>query len=79
MNSFDKIATPKLLNEEARIEEERRDKMSRITLEVEAILLREDISMGELAQILDLFNARAQKVFSEMKLKNIKETYERCN
>lgn len=72
-------ATAKLLDEEKRLETERRAKIGRITLEVEAILLREDLTMGELGEVMDLFNARAQDVFSRTKIKHIKDSYDRPN
>ena len=77
----DKIpsATPKLLDEEAKIEAARRAKISRVTLEVEKIFLREDLTMGELGEVMDLFNARAHTVFSKTKVKDIKKLYERPN
>lgn len=68
-------ATPKLLDEEARTEAERRSRIGRITMEIEEILLREDCTMGDLAEVLDLFNSRAHAVFSKTKIKTIKETY----
>lgn len=71
------IPTDKLLDEEAKIAAERRALLSKITLEVEAIFLREDLTMQELSEVLDLFNARAHSVFSRMKLSAIKETYDR--
>lgn len=72
-------ATPKLLDEEARQVAERQAKLGKVTLEIEAIFLREDLTMGELAEVLDLFNARAQSVFSRTKIKTVKESYERLN
>lgn len=73
------IPTPKLLDEEAKTEVERRALISRITLEIEVILLREDLTMGELGEVLDMFNARAHSVFSRTKLKDVKKTYDRFN
>lgn len=73
------VATAKLLDEEKRIEEERRARISRVTLEIEDILLREDFTMGELAEVLDLFNSRAHAVFSRTKIRNVKESYDRPN
>lgn len=70
-------ATAKLLDLEVENEKKRREMIGRVTLEVEQIFLREDITMGELAEVLDLFNSRAQKVFSATKIKTIKETYDR--
>ncbi|KKT20024.1 MAG: hypothetical protein UW02_C0002G0016 [Candidatus Nomurabacteria bacterium GW2011_GWB1_43_7] len=76
MADKDFIPTPRLLDEEARLAQERRDKISRITLEIEQILLREDLTMGELGEVMDMFNARAHAVFSQTKLKIIKQNYE---
>lgn len=71
------IPTPKLLDEEAKKATERRDLISRVTLEVEEILLREDLTMGELGEVMDMFNARAHSIFSQTKLKDIKKTYDK--
>ncbi len=68
-------ATPKLLDEEARTEAERRVRIWKVTKEIEDILLREDFTMGELGEVMDLFNARAHSVFSQTKIKSIKESY----
>ena len=70
-------ATAKLLDNEAETEAKRRERISRVTLEIESILLREDFTMGDLAEVLDLFNARAQTVFSRTKVKEIKNTFEK--
>ena len=75
MTGEDKIQTPKLLDEEARTEAERRAKIGRVTKEIEDILLREDFTMGDLAEVMDLFNARAHSVFSKTKIKTIKKSY----
>lgn len=77
MESKIPTATPKLLDEEMRLAAEKRALISRVTLEVEQILLREDLTMGELGEVLDMFNARAHSVFSQTKLKDIKNNYER--
>ena len=68
-------STPKLLDEEARIATEKRALISRVTLEIEQILLREDLSMGDLGEIMDMFNARAHSIFSKVKIKTLSETY----
>lgn len=73
------IPTPKLLDEEAKTAAEHRTLISRVTLEVEAILLREDLTMGELGEVMDMFNARAHSIFSRTKLKDIKKTYDGLN
>ena len=69
------IPTPKLLDEEARLEKEHRKKMSRATLEIEQILLRENLTMGDFLEIVELFTSRANSVFSKIKIKEIKEKY----
>lgn len=68
-------ATPKLLDEEARLAADKRAFISRVTLEIEEILLREDMSVGDLLEIFGLFTGRANNVFSEIKIKTIKEKY----
>jgi len=77
MADGDTIKTAKLLDEERNIIVGRRALLGRIALEIEQIFLREDLTMGELSEVMDLFNARAQAVFSKTKIKSIKESYER--
>ena len=69
------IPTPKLLDEEAKLEAERRVWVSRIALEIEEILLREDMTMGDLLEVFGLFTSRANSVFERIKIKTIKEKY----
>jgi len=68
-------ATPKLLDEEARLNKEKRELISRVTLEIEQILLREDMTVGDLLEIFGLFTSRANSVFEKIKIKKIKEDY----
>ena len=75
-DTFVELST-KLADEQARAEELKREKLSRITLEVEKILIREHMTMDDLGGIVAHFNARAQTVFAEMKISSIKDTYER--
>ena len=75
MNDKIPIVTPKLLDEEARLAAEKRVLISRITLEIEQIFLREDINVGDLLEIFGLFTGRANEVFSQIKIKKIKEDY----
>mgnify|MGYP001612400995 FL=1 len=63
------------MDEEKASAEEHRARLSRVTLEIEKILLRENLAMGDFLYIVDVFNARANKVFSETKIKKIKEDY----
>ena len=77
----DKIpeATVALLDKEARDATERRATISRVTLEIEEILIRENFTMGELGEVLDLFNSRAHSLFSKVKIKEVKDQYDRPN
>ena len=76
-NNENKIptATPKLLDAEKRIEMERVAKISRVTKEIEDILLREEMTVGDLLEIFGLFTSRANSVFENIKIKKIKEDY----
>ena len=76
MSNTTNIPTPKLLDEEKRIATERAAKISRVTLEVEAILLREDMTVGDLLEVFGLFTGRANSVFEKITIKKIKEMYE---
>jgi len=71
------FATPKLLDEEARLAAEKRATISRVTLEVEAIFLRDDLDMGDLLEVFGLLTGRANEVFSRTKIKTLKENYGR--
>lgn len=66
----------KMLDEEARLAQERRDKISRVTLEIEEILLREEMTVGDLLEIFGLFTSRTNSVFEKITIKKIKEDYE---
>ena len=77
MTETTNIPTPKLLDEEARLAQEKRALMSRVTLEIEKILLREDLTVGDLLEIFGLFTGRANSLFERIKIKTIKENYER--
>ena len=72
----DEIPTPKLLDEEARLAAEKRALISRVTLEIEKILLRENMTVGDLLEIFGLFTARANSVFEKVTIKKVKESYE---
>lgn len=76
MNNTTNIATPKLLDEEKRLAQIQRQKISRVTLEIEKILLKEDMTVGDLLEIFGLFTGRANSVFEKTKIKTIKESYE---
>lgn len=71
------IKTDKLLDEEAATAAARRAVLAALALEVEAAFLRENLTMGEMAEVLDLFNARAHAVFMQAKLQDIKDQYDR--
>ena len=73
---FDNIPTPKLLDEEARLVAEKHALMKRTALEIEQILLREDMTVGDLLEIFGLFVNRANRVFENTKIKTIKQNYE---
>ena len=73
------ISSPKLLDEEAKVAAARRALISRVTLDIEKILLREDLTMGELGEVMDMINSRAHSVFSRTKLKDLKNSYDEFN
>lgn len=75
MNEF--TSTQELMDKERENMLKRRGVISKIALKIEEIFLSEDLTMGELSEVMDLFNARAHSVFSKMKLKTIKENYGR--
>ena len=68
-------ATQKLLDEEARLAQEQREKISRVTIEIENILLREEMTVGDLLETFSLFTTRANRVFENITIKKIKEDY----
>lgn len=67
--------TEKFLDEEARLAKEQREKISRVTLEIEALLLKEEMTVGDLLEIFGLFTSRANSVFEKITIKKIKEEY----
>lgn len=69
------VYTDSLLDHEAKTEAERRAAIGKITLEVEEIFLRENMSMGDLLEVFGLLTGRANDVFSKIKIKKIKEDY----
>lgn len=69
--------TPKLLDLELTEANKRRALLRKISLEIENILLRESVTMGELGEIMDLFNARAHSVFSKAKVEEVKKSFEK--
>ena len=66
-----------LLDQEKKAAEAHRDKISRVTLEVEKLLLENHLNVGDLLEIFGLFTDRANKVFAGITIKEVKETYER--
>jgi hypothetical protein len=70
------IPTGALLDEEAKQVAEHRALIGRVTLEVEALLLEHDLTMGDWSEIVTLFNERSISHFSKVKIKTIKENYE---
>ena len=74
---MNELKTEELEKNARQVEEIHRQKMGRIAQEVEKIFLREDLTMGEMAEVMDLFNSRAHAVFSDTKLKKIRDDYER--
>ena len=75
MSDTTNVPTPKLLDEEIKLEAERRARVSRIAYEIEKMLLREDMTMGDLLEVFGLFTSRANSVFERTKIKTIKEKY----
>lgn len=71
----DNIPTPKLLDDEAERAKEHRVIVSKVVLEIEDILLRENMSVGDLLEIFALFTNRANRVFERITIKEIKKTY----
>ena len=67
--------TVERLDEEARLAREQREKISRVTLEFEEILLRENMTTGDLLEIFGLFTSRANSVFEKITIKKLKEEH----
>lgn len=68
--------TVKILDEEAKKAQEQREKISRVTLEIEAILLREEMTVGDLLEVFGILTSRTNKVLENIKIKQIKKDYE---
>ena len=69
------LPTPKLLDDEAKSAAEHRALLGKVALEIEHILLREDLSVGDFMEVVALFTARANRIFEHVKIKNIKQDY----
>lgn len=67
------IQTPKLLDEEKKMAQEKRDQISRVTLEIESIFLRENMTVGDLLEIFGLFTGRANRMFENITIKQTKD------
>ena len=67
------LPTPKLLDEEALLARQHREAISRVTIEIEAILLREKMTVGDLLEIFGLFTGRANRFFESITIKKIKD------
>ncbi len=65
-----------LADEEKRQTVAHRLLISKIAKEVEVIFLRENLTMGDLLEVFGLFTERANRVFSEKKISEIKKSYE---
>lgn len=70
------IPTPKLLDDEAKTAAEHRALLGRVTMEIEDILLKENLSVGDFLEIVGLFTARANSVFEKIKLSEVKKKYD---
>jgi len=70
------IPTPKLLDEEMELAQKKREQIQRVTLEIESILLREDMTVGDLLEIFGMFTNRANRLFENIKIKQTKNNYE---
>jgi len=65
-----------LADEERRQIETHRLLIGRVTKEIEEILFRENFTMGDLLEIFGLFTERANKVFAQKSISEIKKSYE---
>lgn len=70
-------ATAVLMDNEAEQIAQHRQKITRITLALEEMLLKDDCTMGDLAEVMDLMNSRAHAVFSRVKISEVKSQYQR--
>jgi hypothetical protein len=74
--NVDTDKTVGLMDAEVETIQEHQRRIGSVALKFEEILIEADMSMGDLAEILDLFNARAHSVFSRTKIKEVKQHYE---
>jgi hypothetical protein len=73
------VGSTTLLDEEVALAKAHREKISRITLAIEEMFLKEELTMGDLLEIFGMFTARANKVFESITLNKIKDDYDRPN
>lgn len=73
------IKTHQLIEEENRIAREAELKhakvIAKVAMEVEAILIREDLTWGDWGQVIDILAACAERVIPKIKISEIKKSY----
>lgn len=69
------IKTPALLEEERKQRADHVLKVGDATLEVEAVLLKHNLTWSDWGEIIDVMNARSQTVFGRTTINSIKESY----
>lgn len=70
------LPTPKLLDDEAKNAAEHRALLGKVALEIEGILIRENLNVGDFLEIVGLFTGRANSIFEKTKMSDIKKKYE---
>lgn len=63
------------MDEEARLAIKHRELISRVISEVEKILLKEELNMGDFMEVVGVFVERSNQVFAKIKIKTIKNDY----
>lgn len=71
------LAVTKLLEEERRQEMVHRDRIGKITMAIEQVLIDNDATMGDFLQAFSLISERTSRVVSDWKVSEIKTSFDK--
>ena len=69
-------STVKLLDEEAKAVAEHQQKITRVCHSISKILVEEELNMGDMLEVFEMFNRKANKLFEKVTIKEIIINYE---
>lgn len=71
------LAVTKLLEEERRQEIAQRERIGKITMAIEQVLIDNDATMGDFLQAFSLISERTNRVVSDWKVSEIKTSFDK--